>query len=148
MSHRRAKLVVGISVIVVCLVYLVAAGLQKTAMYYLTVNELEAREAEFVDERIRLSGRVVPGSISRRAGRSVVTFAISEPGGQDAAVRELKRTVRYAGLVPDTFKDEADVVLEGRTGADGIFRAETLLAKCPSKYEGKSFSEMKSAHSD
>ena len=136
---------VGISVIVVCLVYLVVAGFQKTAMYYFTVGELAARDTEFVGKRIRLSGQVVPGSISRGNGKGV-TFTIWEPDGRGSTVRGPTRTVRYGGHVPDTFKDAADVVLEGKTDADGVFRADTLLAKCPSKYEGKSYSEMKQAH--
>ena len=53
----------------------------------------------------------------------------------------------YAGIVPDTFRDEADVVLEGEVGSNGLFRAETLLAKCPSKYEGQSYEDIKKAYS-
>ena len=44
--------------------------------------------------------------------------------------------VRYEDVVPDTFKDHAEVVVEGRMASDGAFDATTLLAKCPSKYEG------------
>ena len=43
--------------------------------------------------------------------------------------------VDFAGIIPDTFVDDADVVVEGNRRADGIFAATTLLAKCPSKYE-------------
>ncbi|MDQ8151089.1 MAG: cytochrome c maturation protein CcmE, partial [Gemmatimonadota bacterium] len=39
------------------------------------------------------------------------------------------------GLIPDTFSDSVDVVVEGRLGEDGVFRATTLLAKCASRYE-------------
>ena len=39
------------------------------------------------------------------------------------------------GIIPDTFVDEADVVVEGARRPDGVFEATTLLAKCPSKYE-------------
>jgi len=43
--------------------------------------------------------------------------------------------VRYRGIAPDTFADGVDVIVEGRLGADGTFRATTLLAKCASRYE-------------
>jgi cytochrome c-type biogenesis protein CcmE len=43
--------------------------------------------------------------------------------------------VVYHGLAPDTFTDGVDVVVEGRMGQDGTFRATTLLAKCASRYE-------------
>jgi cytochrome c-type biogenesis protein CcmE len=43
--------------------------------------------------------------------------------------------VVYRGIIPDTFTDSVDVVVEGRLGRDGTFRATTLLAKCASRYE-------------
>ncbi|NIV47932.1 MAG: hypothetical protein GWN46_14570, partial [Gammaproteobacteria bacterium] len=43
--------------------------------------------------------------------------------------------VHYHGIIPDTFVDGADVVVEGQLQSDGVFSAHTLLAKCPSKYE-------------
>ena len=39
-------------------------------------------------------------------------------------------------MLPDTFTDDVDVVVEGRLMPDGTFRATTLLAKCGSRYEG------------
>jgi cytochrome c-type biogenesis protein CcmE len=43
--------------------------------------------------------------------------------------------VDYRGIIPDTFSDSVDVVVEGRLGDDGVFHATTLLAKCASRYE-------------
>jgi cytochrome c-type biogenesis protein CcmE len=43
--------------------------------------------------------------------------------------------VDFSGIIPDTFVDDADVVVEGNRRTDGVFEATTLLAKCPSKYE-------------
>jgi cytochrome c-type biogenesis protein CcmE len=50
-------------------------------------------------------------------------------------------TVRYAGIVPDTFKDDAEVIVSGSVKGDGTFVAKDLIAKCPSKYEAKSKAE-------
>lgn len=145
MARKKIKFLAGFTVIVLCLLYLVVSGFQKTAMYYFTVTELEAREAEFVGKRIKLAGKVVPGSIQKQPGRRI-EFQIWEPlKGAENAFSE-KRTVRYKGIVPDTFRDESDVVLEGKPGENGVFHAETLLAKCPSKYEGQSYEDMKKAH--
>ena len=149
MNQRKIKFVAGFAVIGVCLFYLVVTGFQETAMYYFTVTELEARETEFVGRRIKLAGRVIPGTISRDDMEMSLQFDIWEPpseGGSTEAVG--RRSITYKGIVPDTFKDEADVVLEGVTGSDGVFKAETLLAKCPSKYEGKSYEEMKDVHDE
>jgi cytochrome c-type biogenesis protein CcmE len=43
--------------------------------------------------------------------------------------------VEYEGLLPDTFTDDTEVVLEGRFGEDQVFQASTLLTKCGSRYE-------------
>ena len=148
MPRRKARFVAGLTVIVACLLYLVIYSSQKMSMHYFTVAELEAREAEFVDRPIKLAGKVVPGSIRKDGRTSAVEFRIWEPLRGVPGTFSSPRTVRYSGIVPDTFRDDADVVLEGKTGADGIFHAETLLAKCPSKYEGKSYQEMQQAHSE
>jgi cytochrome c-type biogenesis protein CcmE len=50
-------------------------------------------------------------------------------------------TVRYTGVVPDTFKDDAEVIVTGTLGSDGVFQASDLLAKCPSKYEAEAKSK-------
>jgi cytochrome c-type biogenesis protein CcmE len=147
MAGKKVRFAAGFAVIGLCLLYLVISGFQKTAMYYFTVGELEARELEFVGERIKLAGRVVPGSIQTDPRTLEVAFRIWEPGGKGFEPDLPQRPVRYRGIVPDTFKDEADVILEGEVVPGGVFHAESLLAKCPSKYEGKSYQEMKAAHS-
>ena len=145
MAQKKVKFAAGFSIIVVCLLYLVLSGFQKNAMYYFTVTELEARETEFVGQRIKLAGKVVPGSIQKKDGRAI-EFEIWEPLAEGSDSFSQKRSVRYRGVVPDTFRDESDVVLEGKMGESGIFVAETLLAKCPSKYEGQSYDDMKESH--
>ena len=145
-DRKKVKFAAGIALIVICLLYLVVSGFQKTAMYYFTVTELEARELEFVGKRIKLAGKVVPGSIRSLEGQRLIEFEIWEPIEGGKVSFSEKRRIRFRGIVPDTFQDEADVVLEGITGPDKVFSADTLLAKCPSKYEGKSYEEMKEAH--
>ena len=146
MARKKVKFMAGFTVIVVCLLYLVVSGFQKSAMYYFTVTELEAREAKFLDKRIKLAGKVVPGSIQIDDRTLAVRFRIWEPLESAPDAFSKPRAVRYKGLIPDTFRDESDVVLEGVTETDGVFYAETLLAKCPSKYESQSYEEMKKAY--
>ena len=86
------------------------------------------------DTRLQLGGNVVEGSIKWDKFRHRPTFLVAE-GGQTL-------TVRYAGnnMVPDTFKDGSPVVLEGHYAAgEGVFVAEVIMAKCPSKYEGQDY---------
>jgi len=144
MSAKKVKFIAGFAIIIASLVVLVISSSKQLSMYYFTVTELEAREIEFVDKRIKLAGKVVPGSIKQLDGNRTVEFLIWEPLEKD--VFSEKRVVRYSGIIPDTFRDESDVVLEGKTHADGVFVAETLLAKCPSKYESKSYDEIKDSY--
>ena len=47
----------------------------------------------------------------------------------------------YTGIVPDTFKGEAEVVLKGRLSAEGFHvDPNGVVAKCPSSYEEKAAS--------
>lgn len=144
MSVKKVKFTAGFAVIVVSLLALVAYSSEKMSLYYLTVPELEARETEFADTRFKLAGKVVPGSIVRRDGNRTVAFEIRDPSDEDTASNT--RTIRYSGVLPDTFRDGADVVLEGKMGTNGVFIAETMLAKCPSKYESQSYDEIKASY--
>ncbi len=74
-----------------------------------------------------LGARVVNGSIVRDPGGRQVAFKVTDGAKTYDVV--------YRGITPDTFTDDVDVVLEGRLGRDGTFRATTLLAKCASRYE-------------
>jgi cytochrome c-type biogenesis protein CcmE len=80
----------------------------------------------------------VPGSVKRDAASQTIEFQVTD-GSQIYPVT-------YRGLAPDTFTDAQDieVVVEGRLGRDGVFRATTLLAKCGSRYE-KKYTEGKAA---
>jgi cytochrome c-type biogenesis protein CcmE len=74
-----------------------------------------------------MGARVVPGTISREPGGRAVAFTVTD-GSQTIPVM-------YRGVIPDTFTDSVDVVVEGRYNKNGQFVATTLLAKCASRYE-------------
>ncbi len=145
MSPQKTKFIAGFAVIVVSLLTLVVYSSEKMSLYYLTVSELEARETEFKNARIKLAGKVVPGSIVRRDGNRTVEFEIRDIPDK-GPVSSTARAIRYSGVLPDTFRDGADVVLEGKLGPSSIFLAETMLAKCPSKYESQSYDEIKASY--
>jgi len=125
--HARVKLGIGIGAILMTLVWLAVSGFQEGKTYYYTVDEVAAGAGARGNARLKVSGEVVPGSISRRADG--LHFTLEENG------RELP--VHYTGLdpVPDTFKDHAKAVVEGRLPPGGPFRADKIQAKCASKYE-------------
>lgn len=134
---KRLKFVIGSLVILVGLGYLLATGVQQSAATQTTLEHLLAGAGQDDSRmaRLQLGGsRVVPGSIRWDEYRSRPEFTITD--GQ----RTLQ--VRYTGhgVLPDTFKDGALVVLEGQYRPAGArFDAEVVYAKCPSKYEGQSY---------
>ena len=126
----RTKFLVGALAIVLPAGWLMAKSTTDTGVYYLTPSELGtkiAKDPSLYETGIKVGARVVPGSIVRDPGGRSVAFVMTD-GAKTFPVT-------YRGLAPDTFTDSADVVVEGRLGRDGTFRATTLLAKCASRYE-------------
>jgi cytochrome c-type biogenesis protein CcmE len=126
------KFLVGAGIIVASVVLLIAQGVKETGVYFLTPSELAAKttaDSTFYDVGLKMGAKVVPGSIRRDDANRQVDFQVSD-GVQSYPVT-------YRGLVPDTFTDASDieVIVEGRLGRDGVFRATEVLAKCGSRYE-------------
>ena len=106
--------------------YLFVSGMNSSMVYYLTLEELSVAPPE-VGEGVRLAGWVKDGSIVGSALDGAISFTITD------GVRDLP--VRYAGQIPDTFENGAEVIVEGVFRGQPAFEAATMLAKCPSKYE-------------
>jgi cytochrome c-type biogenesis protein CcmE len=96
-------------------------------MYHLSVGELLARGEEAYEEEVRVGGMVIPGSVNQEPASQTLRFEITDDAGNTLPVV-------YRGVVPDAFKPDADVVVEGALDPSGAFEATELLAKCPSKY--------------
>ena len=127
--RRKRFLIVGLAV-VIALGYLGFTAFQGASMYYLTVDELLARNDAAYGERVRLMGKVEDGSTVKNPETNTLRFAVTDEDGTSLPVV-------YSGVVPDAFKQGADVVLEGALTPGGTFEASNLLVKCPSKYEAK-----------
>jgi len=127
---KASQIKIGIAVVVIvsAILYLVFAGFEKSMVYYLTVSELKARGSEMYGEGVRVSGYVEAGTIESNQVSMEHRFVITADGE--------KLPVLYKGITPDTFKEGVEVVVEGKYEPSGLFMAENLLAKCPSKYEG------------
>lgn len=123
----RGKFLIGSAIIVITLVSLAYVGFTQSKTYYHTITELATLQGAALHQRMRVSGNVRGGSIARLDGR--VDFVLEEQG---KAI-----PVSYVGRdpLPDTFKDGAQALVEGRMKPDGRFEAEQVQAKCASKYE-------------
>ena len=128
MDRRRTKfLLLGIGVVATMVAMLALSVSQPEGLvYYLKVTEFLDSGAEPGDD-YRVNGKVAMGSIERLQFGEDVRFVLTDG--------ERTLPVAYQGIIPDTFVDRADVVVEGHLEEDGTFSAQMLLAKCPSKYE-------------
>jgi cytochrome c-type biogenesis protein CcmE len=130
LNKTRIRLLVGLGLILAAFGYLFMSGMKASQVYYLTVDEYQDRAASLApDEPFRISGRVEPDSVVLSDTGLDLQFTVYDPGREDATL-----AVAYHGVVPDTFMENSEVVVEG-TMKDDVFHAHTLLAKCPSKYE-------------
>lgn len=130
----RTKFLTGAAIIVASVIFLIASGVKETGVYFLTPSELFTRveqDPTFYDVGIKVGAKVVPGSIRRDNAKRQVDFEVTDGAKQFP--------VTYTGLVPDTFTDasEIEVIVEGKYGRDGVFRATEVLAKCGSRYEAE-----------
>jgi cytochrome c-type biogenesis protein CcmE len=121
----------GILVILIVgsLVWLAVGGVRDTKTYYKTIPELQKMGKTAQGQRLRVGGDVQPGSIVKSGAQ--VSFVLHQ------GVQTLN--VLYSGSdpLPDTFRDNAQALADGRLGPDGVFEASKIQAKCASKYEAK-----------
>jgi cytochrome c-type biogenesis protein CcmE len=122
---RRKRFFVAGLIVVAAIGALIYIGVRGSSMYYMTLAELKTKSDAVYGDKIRLGATVVGGSIQSDAD-GVTRFVVTD--GTNTL------PVSYAGSLPNTFGDGADVVLQGKLTPLGTFKASSLLAKCPSKY--------------
>lgn len=127
---RFGRLAVGMLLVASATGFLVYKATGDHLTYYREVDELMAAPGP-TDEKLRVSGDVAAGSVVRGGAHRELRFDLTRTGES----RGVRIPVVYTGTVPDIFKPGIQVVVEGRMDARGTFQAETLLAKCPSKYQ-------------
>lgn len=118
-----------IVIIVGTLAWLAVGGINQTKSYYKTVAEIEKMTGENRARRLKVAGDVLPGSIVRRGKQ--VEFVLTQES------KQLKVVYEGADPLPDTFRDRAQAVADGRLSDDGVFHSNRIQAKCASKYEAK-----------
>ena len=131
-----AKFGAMVAVIIGVLAWLAVGGVSESKSYYKEINEVHKMGDQAQGKRLRVNGYVEEGSIVRDG--ALVTFIMHQNPGQlhgDAT----RMKVVYKGIdpLPDTFKDNAQALADGKLGSDGVFEANKIQAKCASKYEAK-----------
>jgi cytochrome c-type biogenesis protein CcmE len=150
-SLKLNKFIIGGALMLIAVVLLVVASLKGNAQYYLTVDELAAGKAG-QSANVRVSGVVLGDTIQYDPKTLDLTFTIAHIPGDNDEIEALgglasvlhaasldpgaaQLPVKYNGVRPDLLKNEAQAIMTGSLGADGVFYAEELLLKCPSRYE-------------
>lgn len=129
----RSKFLLGGLLVLGTSSFLMASSVKETAQFFLTPSELAAKVSDdpsFVKVGVKVGAKVVNGTIDRAPDGRSVRFQMTDS--------TTTYNVHYKGVIPDTFTEGVDVVVEGRLSADGTtFEATTLLAKCASRYENE-----------
>lgn len=145
-SVTRLKFIVGAVLMLAAVVYLIVSGTTTGARYFITVDEL-VTDSQYVGQTVRISGAVIGDTIAYDSQNLIIDFtvanipenttdlaltlheAVLSPSASRLQVH-LENTVK-----PDLLQNEAQAIITGELGADGIFYASELLLKCPSRYE-------------
>lgn len=138
--------------ILAAVVYLIVSSTQASAEYFMTIDEVDQQRAEIVGKSLRISGAVIGDTISYDPENLNLTFDVAHVTGDNDEIEangglaqvlheatvDPSRTriqVSYTGPVPDLLQNEAQAIMTGHLESDGVFYADELLLKCPTKYE-------------
>ncbi len=149
---QRNKFIIGGVLILAAVVYLIASSTQASAEYFMTVDELNAQGSSAINKSVRLSGAVIGDTIQYDASTLTLTFEVAHVPGDNSEIEaqgglasvlheavidpsRARVKVQYEGVMPDLLRNEAQAIMTGKLGDDGVFHAEELLLKCPTKYE-------------
>jgi cytochrome c-type biogenesis protein CcmE len=128
---RKKRFVIGATLLIGAVAYLVYAGVRESSVYYLTIDEFLLKKEAFAEQGVRVAGRVRAGTVAKTTSSAgtELRFVLGE-FERDGGV-----PVHYNGILPDMFAEGRDVIVEGKYSHDGTLRAQTIMTSCPSKYE-------------
>ena len=126
MSKKATRAVISGVVLIGALTMLLYTTVSQGAQYYKHVDEVMASPTDWYGKKMQLHGFVVDRSIMQRPNTMDYQFKLKSG--------DYQVTAAYTGIVPDTFKDGAEVVVKGSLDGD-VFHSTEVMAKCPSKYE-------------
>jgi len=149
---QRTKFLLGGFLILAAVVYLIVSSTQASAEYFMTIEELNAEGKAVIGKSLRASGAVVGETIQYDPQTLTLSFTVAHVPGENAEIEiqgglaevlhqavidpnSPRLKVIYNGPKPDLLRDEAQAIMTGHLGEDGVFYADELLLKCPTKYE-------------
>jgi len=148
----QKKFIFGGVLIIAAIILLIITNTKAGAQYFLTVDEIKERQDEIINKDIRVSGAVLGDSIVYDTDNIIIEFDVAHVPGDNKDIEAqgglamvLHQAVNnpdanhlhvvYEGVMPDLLQNEAQAIMTGKIGEDGVFYASELLLKCPTKYE-------------
>lgn len=148
----KTKFLLGGFLILAAVVYLIFSSTAAGAEYFMTVDEIKSKGKAVLGKNLRISGAVIGDTIQYDPQTLTLTFEVAHVPGDNKeieaqgglakvlhdAVSDPSRNrikVVYIGPKPDLLRNEAQAIMTGHLGEDGIFYADELLLKCPTRYE-------------
>jgi cytochrome c-type biogenesis protein CcmE len=140
------KFVLAGAILLGAIAFLIISQTTAGAQYYITVENLLTSN-KYTGQTVRLSGAVIGDSIKYDSEKLIIEFSIANiPNNIENLEKALYQAandpnamrlpVRVENQVkPDLLKGEAQAILTGKLGADGVFHASELLLKCPSRFQ-------------
>lgn len=140
---EKYKFLAGGLLMLAAVVYLIISGTASGAQYFITIDEL-INDPSYIGQTVRISGAVVGDTIRYDDRNLIVEFTVVHiPRTTDDLALTLHQAVAnpksplsvyYEGVKPDLLQNEAQAILTGKLGEDGVFYVSELLLKCPSRY--------------
>ena len=130
---NRTRFIIVIAVVGLALAYMIYAAFPQNTLAIVDPSELDSNMEEHRGTVVRLAGKLVEGSFQREDKSLVARFQLADKDGEspDTAVN-----ATYSSVLPDLFfNPHSEIILQGSVGEDGVFQADHVLVKCPSKYQ-------------
>ena len=149
---QRNKFLIGGLLILAAVVYLIASSTKANAEYFMTIDELNQKGQGVAGKSLRVSGAIIGDTIQYDPQTLSLTFEVANVPGDNADIEaqgglaealhqavidpsRARMKVVYIGPKPDLMRNEAQAIMTGKLGVDGVFHADELLLKCPTRYE-------------
>jgi len=133
-ANKKIKFIVGGVAIALAVVYLIYTGIASNSAYFLTVDELYTKGDVMHNRTVRVAGQVDAETIDFNNRDLVLKFDVTSETGE-------RMSVVFNGPKPDQMREGAEAILEGKYNGE-IFTAQSLLLKCPSRYEEGTIEEV------
>lgn len=128
--NKNKKILSALSLIAVALIIMIFSSMPSATSKEITITDIVESNDKFEGDYIMTEGLLNKNSVQWNADDIELRFEIFDQN-------ETSLSVFYKGVQPDNFTEDVIVIVEGFIGENGVFEAEKVMTKCPSKYEGE-----------